>query len=353
MPSLTAAYFREDPINRYPSATVACFDPTFGDLPRRRLDLTRHIAFLERLAGLEAPAVLIASSTGQGHLRTVDELEEWFQSAGQANLGATVKIALLRPEDGVEANLRLLQVVAESGYPIVFVRPGIGLPPDASSQVVAENMQPVVQAAAELGLAVGVYSIPDVSGVALSCDAVARLLDMPGGDHLVGVKVTEANYEASTFRFLQDSRLAHLKIVQGWDPHLARALQDGPRYDAQGRQRCGVTSGAMSFCIYQYLHLLRAAEQGDWAEVAAAQAAVTALFASMQDDPQRFADLQRAKYIMGLGHPLLGKVTEEQAERVLMALRNLPRSEDRARLARSLDLMGNGPYHQELVRLAS
>ncbi len=332
-------------------ATVACFDPTTGDLPRRRLDLTRQVAFLERLASSGAPAVLIAASTGQGHVRSVEELEEWFQCAGQANLGPTVKIALLRPEDGPNANDRLLQAVADSGYPIVFVRPGTNLPGDASPRDVAMNMQPLVHGAAELGLAVGVYSIPDVSGVSLTCDAVARLLDGPGGQQVVAVKVTEADYDRSTLLFLRDRRLSRLKIVQGWDPHLARALQDGPQYDAQGRQRCGVTSGPMSFSIFQYLHLLKAAARNDWDEVAAAQAAVTALFASMQDDPRRFADLQRAKFIMGLGHPLQGTVTADQAERVLDALRNLPRREDRARLALSLDLMGDGPYRQELARL--
>ena len=70
----------------------------------------------------------------------------------------------------------------------------------------------------------------------------------------------------------------------------------------------------------------------------------------MQDDPRRFADLQRAKHIMGLGHPLTGAITAGQAERVLRALEELPRAEDRRRLARSLDLMGDGPYHERLIR---
>ncbi len=351
MPSLTANRLLEDPIGRYPAATVACFDPTTGDMPRRRLDLTRHISFLERLAENHAPAVLIGASTGHGHLRTIDELEEWFQSAGQANLGATVKMALLRPEDGVAANCRLLDALASLGFPVVFVRPGTNLSSHASPEAVAANMQPIVEEAAGRGLAIGVYSIPDVSGVALSADAAARLAAGPGGDHIVAVKVTEADYETSTRRFLEDPRLARLKIVQGWDPHLAQALGDGPRYDPQGRQRCGLTSGPMSFAIHQYLHILQAASREDWTEVAAAQEAVTALFASMQDDPRKFADLQRAKYIMGLGHPLTGRVSEEQAERVLGALRSLPRQEDQIRLARSLDLMGDGPYHRELARL--
>ncbi|MBW3598453.1 MAG: hypothetical protein KY475_14425 [Planctomycetes bacterium] len=165
------------------------------------------------------------------------------------------------------------------------------------------------------------------------------------------MKVTEADYEASTLRFLQHADLKRLKIVQGWDPHLARALQDGPRYDAQGRQRCGVTSGPMSLAVHQYLHLLHAAREEQWEEVSAAQAAVTALFASMQDDPRRFADLQRAKYIMGLGHPLAAEISAAQADRVLDALRSLPRESDRIRLAKSLDLMETGPYHRQLAEM--
>jgi hypothetical protein len=86
--------------------------------------------------------------------------------------------------------------------------------------------------------------------------------------------------------------------------------------------------------------------------VAEAQAAVTALFQAMQDDPAKFADLQRAKVIMGLGQPLTGKVEPAQIERVLTALEGLPRRADRARLARSLDLMGDGPYHERLAKLA-
>jgi hypothetical protein len=107
----------------------------------------------------------------------------------------------------------------------------------------------------------------------------------------------------------------------------------------------------MSFAVYQYLHILEAAERGDWSEVAAAQQAVTSVFASMQEDPRRFADLQRAKFVMGLGHPLTGEVTGEQAQRVLAAVRELPRREDRVRMAKSLDLMGDGPFHHELQKM--
>lgn len=342
-----------DPVGHYPMATVACFDPTRGDLPRRRLDAPRTIAFLEKLAAAGAPALLIGSSTGQGHLRTVNELKEWFQVAAAAQRGQAMLIALLRPEDGPQANRELARLLAENGYDVAFVRPGRDLPPEADDALVVENMRPAVEAAAEAGLAVGLYSIPDVSGVPLRPAAAVQLVQSPWGARIVAIKVTEADYDTSTLEFLRDERLARLKIVQGWDPHLARALRDGPRFDPQGRQRCGVTSGPMSLAIFQYLHLLEAAGQGDWAEVTAAQEAVRQLFAAMQDDPRRFADLQRAKFVMGLGHPLTGTVTEPQWQRLMDTLRSLPRPADRVRLARSLDLMGDGPLHQELAALGA
>jgi dihydrodipicolinate synthase/N-acetylneuraminate lyase len=245
-------------------------------------------------------------------------------------------------------NRRLAGLLAELGYKVAFVRPGRDLSPQAKTDEVVANMRQAVQAIAEAGLAVGLYSIPDVSGLPLTPDAAALLIAGPGGERIVAIKVTEANYEPSTLRFLEEERLGYLKIVQGWDTHLARALRDGPRFDAGGRQRCGVTSGPMSFAVFQYLHILAAAERGDWEEVTAAQAAVTRLFEAMQDDPTKFADLQRAKYIMGLGQPLTGAVTKEQFERVLTALESLPRAADRERLARSLNLMEDGPFAERL-----
>lgn len=351
--SLTSAQLLADPIGAYPAATVACFDPTTGDLPRRQLDEPRTVAFLEKLATAGAPAVLIAASTGHGHLRTADELAAWFCVAAQADLGATVKMALLRPEDGEEENRRLVRMLADLGYPVVFIRPGRDLSPTATDDQVAENMRPLVEAAAERGLAVGLYSIPDVSGLPMRPEAAATLVQSPVGNSIVAIKVTEADYGTSTRRFLEHPALSHLKVVQGWDPHLAQALQEGPQCDSQGRQRCGVTSGPMSFAIHQYVHILEHAEQQDWEEVAAAQAAVTQVFAAMQDDPRKFADLQRAKVIMGLGQPLVSEVQDDQIERVFAALRNLPRAADRSRLARSLDLMEDGPWHDELENLSS
>lgn len=341
----TANDLIKDPIAHYPQATVACFDPTTGGLPRRRLDEEKNRRFLERLAENGAPAVLIAASSGQGHLRTWRELEQWFRSAAGARLGGTMKTALLRPEDGAAVNERLAALLADLGYPVVFVRPGTDLPPDASPEAVCENIRPIVEICAAHDLAVGLYSIPDVSGLPLLPESAARLVAGPGGDRIVAIKVTEADYEKSTLAFLAHPapRLKHLKIVQGWDTHLARALRDGPEYDDRGRQRCGITSGPMCFALHQYRHILECAEQGDWDEVTPALAALAALFRSVQDTPDKFPDLQRVKYVMGLGHPIGGTVSEEHVARFLEALDGLPRAEDRARLARSLDIMGDGP----------
>jgi hypothetical protein len=281
----------------------------------------------------------------------VAELEEWFRVAGEAKLGGTMLSALLRPEDGAEANARLVNLLAALKYPVIFIRPGTDLPKNATSQLIANNMRPLVELAAAKGLAVGLYSIPDVSGVPMPPDVAAELVQGREGKNIVAIKVTEADYDGSTTRFLADKRLSHLKIVQGWDPHLVRALQDGPEHDDYQRQRCGVTSGPMSFAIYQYLQILGAVGRGDFAEAAAAQSAVTAVFQSMQDDPKKFADLQRAKFIMGLGQPLTGTVNEQQIERVFKALESLPRAADRQRLARSLDLLGDGPFHKRLSTL--
>ncbi|HYW92544.1 MAG TPA: hypothetical protein VFA95_08820 [Gammaproteobacteria bacterium] len=349
---LSSAQLVADPVGRYPRATVACFDPTRGSLPRRELDEARTVEYLERLAALGVEGVLIASSTGHGHLRRVPELEAWLRCAARADIGDTVRMALLRPEDGAAANRRLLDVAADAGYPVVFLRPATGLSPPVGGERIYDSLAPLVAAAAERGLAVGLYSIPDVSGVPLSPEVAARLVGAPGGDRIIAVKVTEADYGASTLRFLAHPDLRHLKVVEGWDPHLGRALQDGPAFDAGGRQRAGITSGVMALAVHQYLHLLDAAERADWAEVSQAQAAVTLLFGAMQDDPGRFADLQRAKQIMGLGQPLLGAVNPAQAERVLAALERVPREADRRRLARSLDLMGDGPFHERLTALA-
>lgn len=345
---LNSAELIKDPIGFYPQATVACFDPTRGELPRRQLDEKRTLTFLERLATAGVPAALIASSTGQGHLRTVEELAAWFRCAAMAHSHEMLLMGLLRPEDGIDANNRLLDLLTDCHYPVVFFRPGTDLPQHAGDEQVSESLAPIIAAAAQRGLAIGLYSISDFSGLPLRAESVALLLDCEGGEHIVAVKVTETDYETSTARFLAHPALSRLKIVQGWDPHLSRALRDGPRFDVDGRQRSGITSGLMSLAVHQYAHILSAVAHEDWDEVAKAQQSADAIFRAMQDDPQHFADLQRAKYIMGLGQPLTARVSDQQVERVFRALDNLPRHADRRRIARSLDLMGDGPFHDRL-----
>ncbi len=349
----------QDPIANYPSATVACFDPTTGDLPRRRLDHDRTRQFLTALiaigrsfreANSDRQALLIGASTGQGHLRTTAELEEWFRVAAEVDWQDVLKVALLRPEDGSE-NDRLLDVLAELKYAVVFARPGTNLRANPDDEQIAENMRPIVTGAAARGMAVGLYSISDVSGCAMSPDVAAELVAGSGGDSIVAIKVTEANYEVSTLRFLDDPRLAHLKIVQGWDPHLARALQDGPRYDFQRRQRCGFTSGPMSFASESYFSMLLCANRGEWDVVQRHQTVVSHIFAAMQDDPKKFADLQRAKVIMGLGQPLTREVSHEQIERVFAAFEQLPETVHKLYLLSSFELLGDGPYQLRLKSL--
>jgi hypothetical protein len=99
------------------------------------------------------------------------------------------------------------------------------------------------------------------------------------------------------------------------------------------------------------LEIVRASKAGDWARVAAIQQVVTTVFASMQDDPGKFADLQRAKVIMGLGQPITRDVTEEQIERVFTALAGLPKSDETIMLIKSLNLMQDGPYYARLNAL--
>src|SRR6476620_2460117 len=154
IPSTSVESLLDDPIGHYPAATVACFDPTTGDLPRRSLDGERTVTFLERLAAAGAPALLIAASTGHGHLRTIAEVEAWFRVAAHTQLGATVLTALLRPEDGEKANHKLARLLASLGYAAAFVRPGRDLSPQAPVAEVVANMQPVVATIAEAGLAV-------------------------------------------------------------------------------------------------------------------------------------------------------------------------------------------------------
>ena len=104
----------------------------------------------------------------------------------------------------------------------------------------------------------------------------------------------------------------------------------------------------MSFAITAYVEILQASKTGDWGKVASIQNDVTKVFASMQDDPGKFADLQRAKFIMGLGHPITREISQDQIERVFAALETLPKSAGKACLAESLKIMSNCPYEARL-----
>lgn len=202
-------------------------------MPRRELDDDMLVKYLEKLAENDAGAVLIAASAGGGHLRTVDELDHWYRASAKANVGTTVKVGLLRPEDTREDNLRLIKTMKESGFECGFIRPGTDLPKGcATDQEVADNMRPLVQMIGDAGLAVGCYSISGVSGNQLTPDALANLVSGKGGDKIAAVKVTELDYESTTLKFLQHETLSHLKIVQGWDQNLCKAFIDGPKYDA-------------------------------------------------------------------------------------------------------------------------
>ena len=262
-----------------------------------------------------------------------------------------MRTALLRPEDGNAANQRLVNLLKDHDYPIVFIRPGTNLPAFATDGQIVENMRPLVEMIAAAGLAIGVYSIPDVSGVRLPATVAEKLVDLPGGEAIVAAKITEADYLSSTREYLLSPRLAKLKIVQGWDTHLAQALAEGPRSNIENKQRVGMTSGAMAFAVYQYIHILEAAKKHDWDELHLSVNAAVLLFRAMQDDPAKFADLQRAKFIMGLGLPLTSGLDNAKIERVFHALESLPRPADQHRLAKSMDLMQDGPYHDRLLAL--
>ena len=71
---------------------------------------------------------------------------------------------------------------------------------------------------------------------------------------------------------------------------------------------------------------------------------------SMQDDPTKIADLQRAKFVMGLGHPINRKIEPAQAKRILTALAALPRKQDQKRIIKGLNLLGDCIYANELAK---
>ena len=196
-------------------------------------------------------------------------------------------MALLRPEDGTRRQPAAARTRRQARISRRVLPPSNWVAARCDQHQVIADMRPLVAAAAEMATWRSGCTRFRMSAVLPLCyGAAAALVDSAGrGADVVAVKVTEADDDPSTARYLADARLARLKIVQGWDPHLARALrEDGGRV--------GVTSGPMSLAIHQYQHLLKAAERGEWDEVHAAMTAAATMFAAMQDDPKRFADLQ-------------------------------------------------------------
>lgn len=76
-------------------------------------------------------------------------------------------------------------------------------------------MAPLVKMIGDAGMAVGCYSISNVSGGnnRLSADALSYLVKGNGGDKICAVKLTELSYENSTLECLKHKDLKHLKIV--------------------------------------------------------------------------------------------------------------------------------------------
>jgi dihydrodipicolinate synthase/N-acetylneuraminate lyase len=352
----------QDPIHHMPAWTVALLDPTMGELPRRRMDelATRHYA--EAIAHLGAPGVLFAASTGWGHVRSFHEHWHTLQVGGQAQLGKSIRQALLRNEDTLEENGRLIHALKEWGYAMVWTRRGASLPVDAGDEQVADHLLALAKLAVSEEMPLGLYSISSVDGAPLTATAARLLLERLGRKHsswVVAIKITEADFESTTLTFLKDPAFSHKKIVQGWDAHYSRALQAGHRAD--GSFHCGATSGAAACMVKAFRGMYQKALMKDWTGLVRIQKAVTAAFLSMQgDDKSKFPDLQIAKMVMGLGQPLTEERTMEQGEKLVTKIEELfqdPETNEGTRLiAESLLLMGKSelwtsPFYERLIKL--
>lgn len=97
--------------------------------------------------------------------------------------------------------------------------------------------------------------------------------------------------------------------------------------------------------------MLKHADKKNWDELARAQESVSTLMASLQDDPAKLGDLPRAKWAMGLGHPIDRAIPVKKVERLVIAIENLKNTGDRKRLAKSLNLMGDVPFAARLAKL--
>ena len=139
---------------------------------------------------------------------------------------------------------------------------------------------------------------------------------------MVAVKITEPEFESSTQKYLHESAFNNKKIVQGWDAFYARALKEGKRPD--GTNHCGATSGAAALMVYAYKAMYEATLSSDWKKLADVQEVVSQVFLSMQgEDKTKFPDLQIAKWVMGLGHPLTETRSKKNAEILLNVLEKL------------------------------
>lgn len=313
------------PVEMVPSWTVALFDPTTGDLPRRKLDEDKSKLYMQAIAKAGAPGVLLAASTGWGHARNFVEHRHTLAVGGEAELGPCIKQALIRIEDPLEENKKLIQELKDWGYGMVWTRRGSNLPVGASDEIVTEHMLPLVKSAIEAEMPIGIYSISTVDGAPLTASAAKLLLSKLSAaeaQFLVAIKITEPVFEESTLAYLQEPSFDHKKIVQGWDAFYAEALQQGLR--TNGHNHCGATSGAATCMVFAYKAMYEATLANDWDKLAAIQSVVSKVFFSMQGpDKSKFPDLQTAKWVMGLGHPLTESREEKDAVKLIKVLHEL------------------------------
>jgi len=107
----------------------------------------------------------------------------------------------------------------------------------------------------------------------------------------------------------------------------------------------------MAYCQHQYKYMLDHCDEKNWEEVKRTQRSVTAMWDALSDDPTKVPDLQRAKCAMGLGHVINREIKKDDAERLIVAIEGQENAGDRERLAKSVNLMGEGPYADRLSKL--
>ncbi len=351
-----------DPVKYMPTWTVALFDPTTGELPRRRIDVEGTKQYARAIANAGAPGVLVAASTGWGHKRNLEEHWKTLEIFGQADLGSTIKQALIRIEDPIDFNIELIGELKKWGYSVVWTRRGTNIKPAADDREVARHLFPLAKASAEAAIPMGIYSVSTIDGAPLKASAAAILLDHLGekaSRYLVAVKVTEPFFEDSTQEYLEEDTFKNKKIKQGWDSHYARALKAGIRPD--GTNQCGATSGAAACMVYAYDAMYECAAKENWSCLISVQEMVNRVFDALQDkDRTRFPDLQIAKRVMGLGHPLTEERTLDTAEKFVEFIEELAKQHPNNRaiklIARSMIIMGDmgknrSPFYDRLYAL--